>query len=991
MSTLPDTQKTVYMNRDGIYINHQPVIILCSSLFYFRIPQGLWKDRLQKVKEAGYNCIDVYFPWNFHEVKKGKWDFTGDRDVAQFLQLAADEGLWVMARPGPYICSEWDGGGLPAYLFTENLTVRDHDSLYLAYVSEWFEQIMPILKKYEVGQQGTIMAIQLENELDFYPTADREGYMTALRQMAEEHHIAVPLLACAGQGDLYGATGDVQGVMPACNFYPHDQDPQFETSVYHHYRELQKRHHPLCVTETNRTHFLLKRLLSVGTKLLGPYNQVSGTDFGFSNSINNWGQPLAFMTSDYNFGGMVTPEGTRTEEFYEGRLLSQFIHALGSSLAEAHPVQDQSIRLETQMTPNAQGPYRLTLKGGGSVLFIPNLDDQAHQVVIKHGEVTLPQQTTFTISPHRCAMVLYDVPLTLWGLPGVLSSTAELGLVQQQDETKYTMLFHTEHEAELSLTLPQGTNVVSQGMGVTREGETWRLTFSALSQDTSLSDQRVSIEYEDGTCLFIIGTSREQAKTVNGITSDGELIHMRADEMRTEGPTLEEKATTQKEHHLTDKVESDPVVTSWSYKPINEASWLSDAPHVSHAMPLEQRGYLRGYGWYTCRYHNEGLRPIKGILLHEASDVVSLYANDDYHGTVTPGGGDYFYALPSSAKDLNLRLRTEIWGHTNFHAPLLPALAMNALKGIRGLTIVHRYEDINDGWAYLPVETERAHVPVYHPQDVNWKRANYDGFLTSAQPKRGYYHTRRTFEGHDTRHILHFKGINAKAKCYIDGSYISGINPLNPFVNISPYIQHNNAHDIVIYLEQHYGESGGKISLLSGREAQDWRMFGMDEDALVQKMKEACLQEREHGEYGSGKGLHDRHHHECDPRHAHSKPNGDEGALPLRVPPGQIGCLSSCELQRSAHASGCFMLYPKGKNVKVTAIFNERIVGRVWLPSQARPTFSGGRQDSIYLPRPLWKTAGNELHFLVEAIDRKEEGTIEELRFEEVTQDIQKG
>ncbi len=89
------------IDHSGITINGTPTVLLCSSLFYFRIPRGLWRDRLRAARAAGYTCIDVYFPWNHHELAEGAWDFAGERDVVAFLQLAAEEGLWVLARPGP--------------------------------------------------------------------------------------------------------------------------------------------------------------------------------------------------------------------------------------------------------------------------------------------------------------------------------------------------------------------------------------------------------------------------------------------------------------------------------------------------------------------------------------------------------------------------------------------------------------------------------------------------------------------------------------------------------------------------------------------------------------------------------------------------------------------------------------------------------------------------------------------------------------------------
>src|SRR6478609_8093343 len=128
------------LSRDG----HEEVL-LCASLFPFRIPREEWQQRLDGVRASGYQVIDVYLPWNFHELAPGEWDFTGRRDVAAFLDLAHETGLAVIARPGPYICSEWDGGALPAWLgLDKELRIRDADDRFLTPVQQWFDRAPPI-------------------------------------------------------------------------------------------------------------------------------------------------------------------------------------------------------------------------------------------------------------------------------------------------------------------------------------------------------------------------------------------------------------------------------------------------------------------------------------------------------------------------------------------------------------------------------------------------------------------------------------------------------------------------------------------------------------------------------------------------------------------------------------------------------------------------------------------------------------------------------
>ncbi len=132
----------------------------------------------------------------------------------------------------------------------------------------------------------------------------------------------MPLIACAGQGDIAGATGDVPGVVPACNFYPDDDSPDIEAEVRRYAELLADRGLPLLVTETNRRHRTLRRLLASGASLIAPYLQSSGWNFGYTPSTGNWGDPGNFMSHGYDFGGYVSPTGAERPEYAEAQVLA---------------------------------------------------------------------------------------------------------------------------------------------------------------------------------------------------------------------------------------------------------------------------------------------------------------------------------------------------------------------------------------------------------------------------------------------------------------------------------------------------------------------------------------------------------------------------------------------------------------------------------------------------------------------------------------------
>ncbi|WP_328993174.1 beta-galactosidase [Kribbella sp. NBC_01245] len=393
---------TIELDARGIRIDGKPLVVLCASLFYFRLPREQWQARLEQVRASGYTCVDVYLPWNFHEVAPGQWSFDGRRDVAAFLDLAQEAGLYVVARPGPYICSEWDGGALPAWLGLDpDLRVRQNEPRFLAQVAAWFDQVLPLLADRQHSAGGPVIMVQLENELDFFDCDDRAGYLTALRDQAIGHGIDVPLIACAGQGDISGATGDVAGVVPACNFYPNDDSPQIEAEVRRYAGLLADRELPLLIMETNRRHRTLRRMLASGASLIAPYLQSSGWNFGYTPSTGNWGQPGNFMSHGYDFGGYVSSTGVERPEYAEAQVLARVVDALGPRLAQA---TSGVSRVEVVADfPTSSSVSALDLYGGGQLIAVPNLGElDGHAVV---GGVRV------AVAADSCPLMLVDLPL----------------------------------------------------------------------------------------------------------------------------------------------------------------------------------------------------------------------------------------------------------------------------------------------------------------------------------------------------------------------------------------------------------------------------------------------------------------------------------------------------------------------------------------------------------------------------------------------------
>jgi beta-galactosidase GanA len=176
-------------------IDGKRVYLWSGEFHYFRLPsQQLWLDVLQKIKAAGFNAVSLYFDWGYHSPAPGVYDFTGVRDVDKLLDMANQVGLYVIARPAPYINAEADGGGFPAWLATKPGVDRSADPAYLAYADQWLTRIDAILARHQLTNgTGSVIEYQVENEFYDGGSAGR-AYMQHLENKAVADGITVPLV-----------------------------------------------------------------------------------------------------------------------------------------------------------------------------------------------------------------------------------------------------------------------------------------------------------------------------------------------------------------------------------------------------------------------------------------------------------------------------------------------------------------------------------------------------------------------------------------------------------------------------------------------------------------------------------------------------------------------------------------------------------------------------------------------------------------------------
>lgn len=321
---------------------------ISGSLHYSRVPAFYWKDRLTKMRAAGLNAVQTYVPWNFHNPFPDVFRFDGDYDVVQFLKLAQEAGLLVVLRAGPYICGEWEMGGLPSWLLRNtSIVLRSSDAGYLRKVDEWYSVLFPKLVPLLYENGGPIISVQVENEYGSYFTCDK-NYLKHLgmtfRQYLGPNTI---LFTTDGDGngylkcgalvpDLY-ATVDF-GVTTKPNFSPQRQyeahgplvNSEFYTGWLDHWGGPHQRRDG--TQFANSLDILLKMNVSVNM-----YMFEGGTNFGFWNGANSGGNNYSPQPTSYDYDAPLSEAGDPTDKFTLIRNVIQKYEPVPSSVPPATP------------------------------------------------------------------------------------------------------------------------------------------------------------------------------------------------------------------------------------------------------------------------------------------------------------------------------------------------------------------------------------------------------------------------------------------------------------------------------------------------------------------------------------------------------------------------------------------------------------------------------------------------------------------------------
>lgn len=315
---------TFAIGTNDFLLDGQRFQIRCGEIHAARVPREYWRHRLQMARAMGLNTVCAYLFWNMVEPRPGEFDWSGQADIAEFCRLAQAEGLWVILRPGPYACAEWEMGGLPWWLLKyDDIKLRTRDPRYLDAAKRYLKEVGRVLGPLQVTKGGPILMVQVENEYGFYGK-DAE-YMGELRQAMIDAGFDVPLFACNPPYAL--KNGYRKDLFPVVNF---GSDP---AAGFKALREILPQGPLMCgefypgwfdtwgsphhLGKTDQYLKDLEYMLKEGASF-SIYMAHGGTSFGFWSGAD---RPFKPDTSSYDYDAPISEAGWPTDKFYKTREL----------------------------------------------------------------------------------------------------------------------------------------------------------------------------------------------------------------------------------------------------------------------------------------------------------------------------------------------------------------------------------------------------------------------------------------------------------------------------------------------------------------------------------------------------------------------------------------------------------------------------------------------------------------------------------------------
>ena len=361
LSCSQKTTGTFEAGKGTFLLNGEPMVVKAAEIHYPRIPEPYWEQRIESCKALGMNTICLYVFWNLHEQEEGKFDFTGNKDIAKFCRLAQKHGMYVIVRPGPYVCAEWEMGGLPWWLLKkQDVQLRSLDPYYMERVGIFMKEVGKQLADLQITRGGNIIMVQVENEFGSYGTD--KPYVSAIRDLVREAGFTdVPLFQCDWSSNFtnnalddllwtvnFGTGANIEEQFKKLKELRPETPlmcSEFWSGWFDHWgRKHETRD---AATMVSGIKDMLDRNISFSL-----YMTHGGTTFGWWGGANN--PAYSAMCSSYDYDAPISEAGWLTPKYYQLRDLLQQYLPTGQTLPEppeAFPVIKVPAITEWEVAP----------------------------------------------------------------------------------------------------------------------------------------------------------------------------------------------------------------------------------------------------------------------------------------------------------------------------------------------------------------------------------------------------------------------------------------------------------------------------------------------------------------------------------------------------------------------------------------------------------------------------------------------------------------
>jgi beta-galactosidase len=801
----------------GFLVNGRRTFLVSAGIEYARVPRALWADRLLRLQRCGFNCVEVYTFWNFHEPTEGIFDFSGDHDLDAFLRLVKQLGLYAIVRVGPYYCAEWDNGGYPLWLRSKpDLRVREHNAPFEKYTVLFFDKLMPIVAANQVNRGGSVILVQLENEHPkAWGTDMPDDYFRFLREKALSLGLEVPYFF-SGLHHASDPAGDSENLDDPSRPNPW-LSTEFWSVWYNGYSSGEK--------EAKLYERRTWKIIAHGGNGYNYYMAHGGSNFGYTNNDED--------AASYDYGAAVGQGGDLRPIYYTFKRAALFARSFAGVLENS-----------TNATPAVRGMVKDSLihftarKGpAGELLFLDNTSDQERRIVLPADG----GQDSITLAPGEIMPLVRDYLLT----PGVrlTGNTARILAIEKQGGTTSLLVYgETGSRAKLHF-LVAGQPVTKTTLIPGRIATAYWLNkqLRVLVMSRGLADRTWLIPAGDHSNSIVCGPSYAGQLSGGSLTTEEPVVASSTTvptPVVTDYPTWIYTAAGTKEKHGTagrNNLQGKALLNGWSgLTAANEAApGYDDSKWMTSEWPRQMGadGDTTADAWYRTEITTTDAGEY--TLLVDGADRATAFADGlPVSMANLKKGGELGFTLPAGRHVLAVFTAHD--GRDKLPAYLGPIDSADR-KGLFGKALLVRGRNVIkelEGWQVIKADGA-ADVEKSIPT-TGWKPYTIGQDAFDKKEGYGWFRTELPAMPAGTLQArLHFASVDEDATVFINGRRITKHDGWNaPFdVVIDRMDTLQQPVKLTVFIGNHSNEGGidqpvRVAELIAPIEIRNWRMRG---------------------------------------------------------------------------------------------------------------------------------------------------------------------